>query len=176
MTLEQKHVYDAVVASPRGRFVGPYLAWIRNPKLTQAAMQYGSFCRYESSVSDRIREFAILLVARHWDADVEWWAHHPIALKAGLDPAIAEAIRLRKRPVFKQADEEAVYDLVQELQETRRVSAATYAKALVELGETTLVELVATLGNYFAVAAVLNVFEIETPDGSKPMTDPMPNS
>lgn len=170
MTIEQQHVYDAVVASPRGRFVGPYVAWIRNPKLTEAAMRYGGFCRYESSVPDRIRELAILLVARHWNADVEWWAHHPIALKAGLDAAVAEAIRRRERPAFHRRDEETVYDLVQELQETRRVSDPVYQRALAEFGETMLVELVATIGNYLAVAAMLNVFEIETPDGSRPMT------
>ena len=170
MTSEQQRIYDQVVASPRGRFVGPYHAWIRNPKLADAAQRYGAFCRFESSVSNRIREFAILLVARHWDADVEWWAHHPIALKAGLDPAIAEAIKRRERPTFQHRDEEIVYDLVQQLITTKRVGNETYAAALEEFGEVTLVELIAVLGNYFAVAAMLNVFDIETPDGSKPMS------
>lgn len=170
MNAEQQGVYDQVMASPRARFVGPYQAWIRNPKLCTAAMHYGGFCRYESSVSDRVREFAILVVARHWKADVEWWAHYPIAMKAGLDPAIAEAIKSGERPAFSQQDEEITYNLIHELIETRRVSDKTYAKALKEFGEVQLVELMAIIGNYFAVALTLNCFEIETPDGSRPLS------
>lgn len=171
MSAEQKKVYDDIVAGPRGRFVGPYLAWIRNPKLVEAAAAYGAFCRFESSPSDRIREFVILLVARHFDADVEWWAHHPIAIKAGLDPAIAEAVKQRKKPEFRNADEETAYAVAMELIENRKVSDATYSKALREFGEKTLVELVAIIGNYFAVALILNCFEIGTPDGSRPLSD-----
>lgn len=170
MSAEQKKVHDAIVAGPRGRFVGPYLAWIRNPKLVEAAAGYGAFCRYESSPSDRIREFVILLVARHFDADVEWWAHYPIAIKAGLDLSVAEAVKQRQLPEFQNTDEEAAYAVAMELIENRKVSDATYAKALSEFGEKTLVELVAIIGNYFAVALILNCFEIGTPDGSRPLS------
>ena len=170
MTVDQQKVYDDVVASPRGHFVGPYIAWIRNPKLTQVAMGYGGFCRYDTSVSDRVREFAILVVAAHWEADVEWWAHHPIAMKAGLDPAVADAVKSGQRPSFVQADEEITYQLIMELIDTKRVCDATYAKALAEFGEVQLVELMAIIGNYFAVALTLNCFDIPTPDGSKPLS------
>ena len=170
MNPEQQAVYDKVMASPRSGFNGPYKAWIRSPKLTAVAEQYGAFCRFQSSVSDRVREFAILVVARHWNADVEWWAHHPIAIKAGLDPHIAEAIKVGQRPEFVNRDEEITYDLITQLAETRRVSDATYASAIAEFGEVQLVELMAIIGNYFAVALTLNCFEIEPPDGSKPMT------
>jgi len=171
MSPQQKEAHDKVLASPRGRFVGPYLAWIRNPRLVEVAEAHGAFCRYESSPPDRLRELAILVAARHWNAQVEWWAHHPIALRAGLDPAVAEAIRQRQRPRFAQADEEIVHDLALELLATTRVSDALYARALETFGETMLVELVAIIGNYCTVALTLNCFEIETPDGSRPLDD-----
>ena len=51
---------------------------------------------------------AILIQARLWTAQYEWWAHHPLALKAGLAPAIAEALKAGRRPEGMQPDEAAV--------------------------------------------------------------------
>ena len=171
MDAEQREMHDRLVNGPRGRVAGPYLAWLRNPKLADVAERYGRFVRYETSLPARLSEMAILIVGRHWNAQVEWWAHHPLAIKAGLDPSIADAIAHRSRPDFKNADEEMVFDLTMELIETRKLSDSTYKRALDIFGEKALIELVAILGNYFAVALVLNTFEIMPPDGSKPLPD-----
>ena len=171
MNAEQRAMHDRLISGPRGRIAGPYVAWLRNARLADVAEQYGRFVRYETSLPARLSEMAILIVGRHWNAQVEWWAHHPLALKAGLDPAIADAILHRKRPTFIHADEEIVYEVTLELIETKKVSDATYKRALDMFGETALIELIAILGNYFAVALVLNTFEIMPPDGSKPMPE-----
>ena len=171
MNAEQREIHDRLISGPRGRIAGPYIAWLRNAKLADVAEKYGRFVRYETSLPPRLSEMAILIVGRHWNAQVEWWAHHPLAIKAGLDPAIADAIAHRKRPDFKKADEELVYDIAMELIESKKLADATYQRALKILGETTLIELIAILGNYFAVALVLNTFEIMPPDGSKPMPE-----
>lgn len=171
MDADQRAIHDRLISGPRGRIAGPYIAWLRNAKLADVAEQYGRFVRYETSLPARLSEMAILIVGRHWNAQVEWWAHHPLALKAGLDPAIADAIAQRKRPEFRNADEETVYDVTMELIETRKLSDPTYRRALYMFGEKTLIELIAILGNYFAVALVLNAFEIMPPDGSRPMPD-----
>ncbi len=167
----QRAIHDRLISGPRGRIAGPYIAWLRNAKLADVAEQYGRFVRYETSLPPRLSEMAILIVGRHWNAQVEWWAHYPLAMKAGLDPAIAEAIAHRKRPDFKNTDEAIVYDVAMELIENKTVTNGTYQRALETLGEKTLIELIAILGNYFAVALVLNTFEIMPPDGSKPMPD-----
>lgn len=169
LTGEQKEIHDRLISGPRGRIAGPYIAWMRTPKLADVAERYGRYVRYETSLPARLSEFAILIVARHWNAQVEWWAHHPLAMKAGLDPAIAEAIAHRRRPKFVNADEEAVYDVATELILNKRVANDTYARAVELFGENTLIELIAILGNYFAVALVLNTFEIAPPDGSAPL-------
>jgi 4-carboxymuconolactone decarboxylase len=171
MDAEQRAMHDRLVNGPRGRVAGPYLAWLRNPRLADVAERYGRFVRYETSLPARLSEMAILIVGRHWNAQVEWWAHHPLAIKAGLEPSIADAIARRRRPDFKNADEEMVYDLTLELIETRKLSDATYKRALDIFGEKSLIELIAILGNYFAVALVLNTFEIMPPDGSRPLPD-----
>lgn len=171
MDADQRTIRDRLISGPRGRVAGPYIAWLRSPKLADVAERYGRFVRYETSLPARLTELAILIVARHWNAQVEWWAHHPLALKAGLDPAVAEAIARRRRPRFQAADEEAVYDLATELIKTRSLCEATYARALACFGERALVELVAVLGNYVAVALTLNAFDIQPPDGSRPLSD-----
>jgi 4-carboxymuconolactone decarboxylase len=171
MDADQRAIHDRLISGPRGRIAGPYIAWLRNAKLADVAEQYGRFVRYETSLPARLSEMAILIVGRHWNAQVEWWAHHPLALKAGLDPTIADAIAQRKRPDFRNADEETVYDVTMELIETKKLSDPTYRRALDMFGEKALIELIAILGNYFAVALVLNTFEIMPPDGSRPMPD-----
>lgn len=169
LNAEQKAMWDKLVSGPRGRVAGPYHAWLRVPKLAAIAEQYGRFVRYETTLPARLSELAILIVARHWNAQVEWWAHHPLALKAGLAPEIAEAIAHRRAPAFVNGDEELVWRLTRELMDTKRVSDATYADAKQMFGENGVIELIAILGNYFAVALVLNTFEIEPPDGSAPL-------
>ncbi len=165
MTAEQRQVYDDIRAGPRGnRIVGPMNAWFRSPELAQLNQRLGAFCRFNTSLGPRLSELVILTVARHWSAQVEWCAHKPLALKAGVAPEIVDAIEARRRPRFDKDDERAVYDLAMEVQETRRVSAATYAAALAQFGEARLVELVGVLGYYTSVAMVLNIFEVPVPD------------
>lgn len=96
----------------------------------------------------------------------EWWAHHPIALKAGLDADVAEQIRAGATPVFAQRDESLVYRFVRELVETRRVPDALYQEAIEVLGKDGVVDLVGMAGYYTLISMTLSVFDIPTPDGS----------
>lgn len=173
MTGPQAAVYDAIVAGPRGRVAGPMNAWFRNPELAELSQQLGAFCRYRTSLGPVLSELAILTVARHWSAQVEWRVHKPIALKAGLAASIIDAIEVRERPDFADPKAAAVYDVAMEVHQTRAVGEATYQRALELLGETTLVELVAVLGYYTSVAMVLNVFEVPVPDGIEAAPPPV---
>lgn len=171
MTPEQKKVRDEVVAGPRGQIVGPINAWLRSPALCDKAQKLGAFCRFESSIDARLREFVILIVARRWSAQIEWWAHHPLAMKAGLDPAIADAVMARRRPGFANRDEEIVYDFCNELLDTHQIGDATYQTMLDTFGEAMTVEFVALLGYYTSVAMILNTFQELPADGSMPFKD-----
>ncbi len=175
MTPDQRAVHDKILAGPRSRVGGPMNAWFRNPELAQHSQSLGAFCRYGTSLDPRLSELLILSVARHWSAQVEWRIHKPIALEAGLDGAIVDAIEARTRPIFDQdAEAETVYNLATEIQANGRVRDATYAEALSTIGEKKLVELVAILGYYTSVAMVLNVFEVPVPEADQ-ATAPMRN-
>jgi 4-carboxymuconolactone decarboxylase len=161
----QRAMAERMVASKTGRIIGPMNAWLRCPPLAERAFGLGDYARHGSTHEKRISELAILIVARHWSAQVEWCVHKVEALGAGLAPAIVDAIEARTRPAFEKADEELVYDLLTELLETKGVGDATYARAIAMFGESKLVELIAIFGHYNHVAMVLNTFRVPVPPG-----------
>jgi 4-carboxymuconolactone decarboxylase len=170
MNEAQKKAAQELASGPRGRMNpnGPNALFLRSPDLMSRTQKVGEYLRYSSSLPTRLNEFAILVTARQWNAQVEWIAHHPLALKAGLDPAVAEDLKVGKRPAAMKADEAAIYQFCRELHETRQVSDATF-KAVYDLyGERGVIDLVALTGYYTMLAMVLNVAQQPLPGGVEP--------
>jgi 4-carboxymuconolactone decarboxylase len=157
---EQKAVLDEILSGPRGNLNGPFLGWIHSPELAQHAQRLGAFCRYRTGLPLRLSELAILVTASRWRAQAEWHIHHPIALEAGVRAEDAEAIREGRRPAFADSDEMLIYEFVNELYDTKRVSRATYEKTVERFGHEVMINLVGLLGYYALVAMTLNVFEM----------------
>jgi 4-carboxymuconolactone decarboxylase len=168
MTAEQRRVYDDVVSGPRGRVEGPLRAALHRPDLADKWQQLGAALRYGTSLPPRLSELVILLTARAWDSQFEWYAHEPHALKAGLAREALDAIRTGDTPVFGNDDEQAVHDYVIELQQTHAVSESTYQRALTLFGVIGVVELTALTGYYSMVAMTLNAHQIPLPAGAEP--------
>ena len=164
MTPAQKKVADAIVSGPRKSMGGPFNAWLRSPELADRLQAVGEQVRFHSSLPPRLNEFAILMTAREWDADYEWYAHYPLAMKAGLAPAVAADLAKGKRPAVMAADESAVYDFMGELRRTRRVSDPTYAAAHRLLGDQGIIDLVAISGYYDLVSMTLNTAQVRPPE------------
>jgi len=155
---EQKAVLDEILAGPRGNLNGPFLGWIYSPELAQHAQRLGAFCRYNTGLPLRLSELAILVTAARWQAQAEWYIHHPIALKAGVPEALAEQIRTGVEPHFDDADDALIYAFATELYDAKRVSDETYARTMARFGREVTVNLVGLLGYYALVAMTLNVF------------------
>jgi 4-carboxymuconolactone decarboxylase len=172
MTPAQRKVADAILAGPRKGLGGPFNTWLRSPELADKLQQVGEHLRFHSSVPPRLNEFAILLTARAWDADYEWSAHYPLAIKAGLNPAIAADVASGRRPAGMAADETAVYDFVTELRATHRVSDPTYARAQELLGDQGVVDLVALSGYYDLVSMTLNTAQVAAPKDGPQLPSP----
>ncbi|WP_309606173.1 carboxymuconolactone decarboxylase family protein [Phenylobacterium sp.] len=167
MTPAQRQVAEAIIAGPRKGLGGPFNAWLRSPELADKLQKLGEHLRYHSSVPPRLNEFAILLTARAWDADYEWHAHYPLALKAGLTPSIAADVAQGRRPGGMAADEAAVYDFVTELRRDHRVSDPTYAATRAILGDQGVIDLIALSGYYDLVSMTLNTAQVAAPsDGA----------
>lgn len=163
---EQLRVNELIQAG-RGRSGGlaggPFGVLLRDPALTEKVVALYHHLRHELTAPQRLCELAILVTARAWTAQYEWYAHAKHAVPAGLDAAVVEAIRDRRKPNFSKQDEEIVYELAAELQERRSLSEATYARARDVLGETILIELVTLVGFYTMLAILLVGFDVDIP-------------
>ena len=163
----QKRVHDQIIAGARGRFGGPFQLLIRAPDICEHASKLGEHLRWGTSLSDRLSELAIITTARFWRAQYEWYAHAPLAAKAGVPTAAIEAIRTGGTPKFSKSDEQAIYDFASELVKTKRVSAGVFERAKKELTETGVIDMVGVIGYYSLVSVTLNAFELPLPDGEK---------
>lgn len=165
LTSEQRAALAAITAGPRGGAVGPFVPLLRSPELMTRLQRTGEYLRFESPLERRLFEMAVLFVARRWDQQFEWGHHHPLALAAGLDPAVADAIATGRRPTEMDQAAAAVWDLLDDLHRTKGVADETYRRALAELGEAGVLELVVTAGYYTTLAMVMNTARTPVPDG-----------
>ena len=162
----QRTLLEAIRSGPRGTSItprGPFAVWLHAPEFGHLAQELGGHCRYKTALPARLSEFAILYTARLWRAQYEWFAHAPIAAKAGVKPATIEDLRAGRAPKSAPKDERAIYDFIRELYKTRRVSDRTYKRVQAFLGDAATVELVGILGYYALISMTLNVFRMLPP-------------
>jgi 4-carboxymuconolactone decarboxylase len=163
----QRTLLTSLRASPRGQSLtirGPFAAWMHAPEFGLLAQALGAHCRYKTALEPRLSELAILCTARFWRAQYEWFAHAPIAERAGVKPKTIADIRAGREPKSAPKDERAIYAYVQELYKTRRISDRTYKRVHDIIGDAAAVELTGILGYYAMVAMTLNVFRMLPPD------------
>jgi 4-carboxymuconolactone decarboxylase len=178
MNAEQKKLIEALLAGPRGGGTatpeavqgmlrrGPFNAWLRSPELGNRLQNVGEYIRYKTSLPLRLNEFAILITAREWTSQYEWHAHHPLAMKAGLDPKVAEELANGKRPSGMKEDEAAVYEFCTQLHRHKKVDDAAFERARALFGEQGVVDLIGVSGYYTAVSMTLNVAQVPVPEGT----------
>ncbi|OZI37477.1 4-carboxymuconolactone decarboxylase [Bordetella genomosp. 10] len=165
MSPAQKRVHDLIAAGPRGRVRGPLAVWLHRPAMAEPAQALGQFCRYDSSLPPRLSELGILVLARWWGAEFEWWAHKKIALEAGVDAAVVDAIRDRRPIPFTRDDEALVHEFLTVLHETHDVPDPVYQRAEAMFGRDGVLDLVTLAGYYTLISMTLNVFRIDPPEG-----------
>ena len=168
MTEAQKRVAEAIVSGPRGAVRGPFAVLLRSPELADRVQKVGEHLRFNSSLPARLNEFAIIINARFWESKYEWFAHRPLAVKAGLADAIADAVARGQRPDGMKEDEALVYDFCTALHRKHFVDETLFERARTLLGEQGVVDLIGVSGYYTLVSMVLNVAEIPLPAGTPP--------
>ena len=175
MTDAQRKSAEEVALGPRGSVRGPFNVLLRSPELMSPLQKVGEYLRFRCQLDRRIAEMATLIAARHWTQNYEWSAHHPLALKAGLKPEIAQAIAEGRRPGGMAQDEEIVYDLLTEALQNKSVSDVTYERAVKQFGEQNLVDLLAIGGYYALLGMLMNVARTELPEGKQAGMPHFPN-
>jgi 4-carboxymuconolactone decarboxylase len=173
MTPAQKMMVEHLVAGPRAGANGPFNVLLRSPEMGDIAQQFGASMRFNSSIPPKLNEMAIIITARFWTSQYEWYAHHRAALAAGLSPAIADAIAAGKRPTGMQKDEETVYTFCTEILNTKHVSDATFKMTKDAFGEKGVVDLIGVMSWYQMVSMLLNTDRYPLPDGAQPELKPL---
>jgi len=147
---------------------GPYNPLLRSPVFGQRMFDLLHYLRWNTSVPLRLNEFAILITGRLWRSQVEWFAHAPLAIKAGLSPEIVADLKANRRPANMKPDEAVTYDFVMELSTKHQVSDETFDRAKDLLGEQQVVDLTAVTGTYVTIAMLLAMAEEGVPPGKEP--------
>lgn len=173
MTAAQKSAADAILSGPRKSLDGPFNAWLRSPELSNRLQKVGEYLRFNTSLPHDLNEFAILITGRVWSSGYEWHAHHPLAIKAGLRPSIAEDLKAGRRPADMSTDEALIYDFSIQLHRDRQVSDGLYKAVVARFGEQGAMDLIAVNGYYDLVCMTLNVAKVTPPTDAKE-TLPLP--
>jgi 4-carboxymuconolactone decarboxylase len=169
MTAAQRAVADSIMSGPRKGMNGPFNAWLRSPELADRLQKVGEYVRFNTSLDKRLNEMAIIMTAQYWGSQYEWYAHAPLAIKAGLDPEIVAALGAGKKPEKMKDDEAIVWEFTTQLRQDHHVDDAIYAKAVEKFGENGVMDLVAVNGYYDVVSMTLNVAHVAPPaDASLP--------
>ncbi len=154
LTSEQKTMVNDLLAGSRTSLGGPFNALLRSPEMGNLSQKLGEYVRFRSSVPRRLNEMAILMTAKWWSSQYEWYGHKTAALEAGLSAAVVDDIQAGRRPSRMQPDERVIYDFSTELRDRRRVSDATFKAAVDLIGEKGVIDLIAVMGYYDLVSMV----------------------
>ena len=160
-------VADNIMSGPRKGLSGPFNAWLRSPELADRLQMVGEYLRFIFLLVLRVIEMAIIMTAQHWGSQYEWYAHAPLALKAGLDPAIITALGEGRKPDSMKDDEAIVWEFTTQLRRDHNVDDAIYARAVDKFGEQGVMDLIAVNGYYDVVSMTLNVAHVAPPAGSE---------
>jgi 4-carboxymuconolactone decarboxylase len=158
LTDAQRTAYDAVVGS-RGAVIGPFTVLLHRPELAAATEAMGGYLRYRSPLDAMVREAVILTVAVLLDCRFERYAHEKLARDAGVD---VDAI-LSGRTNRLRDDARVAVEVARRLVMDHRIPDDLFARAREHWDEPALLDLIALVGYYTYLAAVLNGFEVMPP-------------
>jgi 4-carboxymuconolactone decarboxylase len=167
---EQKKAADEFLAARKMPLFGPFEPMMHSPQLMNQARAMGDYLRYHAAIGEPLSEFAILVIAREWSQDYEWFVHYPLALKAGVKPEMAQAIAEGRRPPEMSEDQDTVYSFLTELSRNKQVSNPTFNRALGRFGSKGVVDLTGLSGYYTLLAMQLNVARYPIPKDARPLT------
>lgn len=162
----QRKLAEDIASGPRGGVRGPFLPLMHHPAFASHVQQIGGFLRYGTSIPHALVELAILVIARRWTCQFEWYAHAPIGLKAGLPQALVNEIALGKRPAAMDADQAIIFDVTSEIMQTGRLTDDNFSRAVERFGREGVIEIIGLCGYYSMLAFVLNVADDPLPDGA----------
>jgi len=149
---ERQEIYDRIRRDRNADKVGlQFRALLNSPKAAGYLTSMGAELRFKSALPENLKEFAIIVVAREWNSDIEWTAHAALAAKAGVSAAAIESIRTGKAPASLTVDEQLITRFVYQLLRDKNLTDDVFAAAGRLLGTRGVVDLVLTCSYYTAI-------------------------
>ena len=164
MTDAQRKAAEDMIAGPRKGVHGPFVPLLRSPELMDRLQNVGEYLRFKSSLEQRISEFIMLIVSREWTQHFEWFIHVPLGRKAGISEDTIAALSEGRRPSAMSEHEEAAYDFCAELLRTKGVSETTYRRAVLQFGESGVIDMLGVAGYFTTVSMIMNVAHSPPPE------------
>lgn len=162
-TADQKQAAADFEAARKKPVFGPFEPLMHSPQVMTLARSMGDYLRYNSAIGNTLSELVILVTAREWAQDYEWYVHYPIALKAGIRKEIADSIHEGRRPEGMSEEEEAVYEFARELIHNKRVSDSSFQRVEKKFGKKGAVDLTGIVGYYTFLAMQMNMSQYKAP-------------
>ena len=173
-TEAQKKAAAEITSGPRKELVGPFIPLLRSPEYMSRLQRVGEYLRDNTKLGPAISEFIILLMARQWTQQFEWYSHQALAAKADIKPETIKSIAAGQRPVGMTTDQEMVYEFVTEIRLHQAVSDAAYDRVLGRFGEQGVIDIAGLCGYYTTLAMLMNVARTPVPPGVTPPLEPFP--
>jgi 4-carboxymuconolactone decarboxylase len=164
----QKKAAEEITSGPRKELVGPFIPLLRSPEFMSRLQKVGEYLRFNTKLGSNISEFIILLIARQWTQQFEWYSHESLALKAGIKEETIKSLAEGQRPATMTPDEEMIYDYIAELRLHQSVSDPAYAKIVNRFGEQGVIDITGLSGYYTLLGMLMNVARTPLPPGKTP--------
>jgi 4-carboxymuconolactone decarboxylase len=167
-TEAQKKAAEEITSGPRKELAGPFIPLLRSPEFMSRLQRVGEYLRFNTKLGSNISEFIILLIARQWTQQFEWYSHESLALKAGIKEETIKAIAEGQRPSIMTPDEQMIYEYITELRLHQSVSDPVYAQVVNRFGEQGVIDITGLCGYYTLLGMLMNVARTPLPPGKTP--------
>ena len=148
MTEEQKQAIAEFTRLRNSPVTGSFATLLRSPELMVRASAVGEYVR-RSVLPAPLYEFVVLITARQ------------PAIAAGVATKLLGELVEGEKPTALTDDQRVLWDLLDELHRTNRVSDATYGRALKRFGEKGVIDAVGTSGYYAFLGMVMNTTQTQ---------------
>jgi 4-carboxymuconolactone decarboxylase len=133
--------------SAEGVLRGPLAFAAYNPGVAQALFDLHN-AAVAGTLDPHVRELAILVACRETNYSLEWNAHEPSALKAGVSPKTIDVVRNRRALEGVDERDAAVIRFGRQMLHDNKMDSQTFAKAAQLFGRRGAMDLVAVMSTY----------------------------
>lgn len=155
---------DFQTIDDQGALLGPWNAWLHEPRIGGAIWNLTKAMTAEASLDDSVRQVVILVVGAHFDAAYELYAHIAVAEREGMSEARLATLCSGLKPADLSEQQSGAYDATYALVNGGVLPRPAWDQAVRLFGPHGANELVYLVGLYAMVSMTLNGFAVQVPE------------